>query len=119
MTGNMAFVFTFTLIMITWPAKTLNARKFKKYWNLSLVFLEGSPIISMTMPKRGECVALCVMRPDCCCTQWVQSNNTCTILNSDRVKLSANPLAISSIDSTITFYVIRYYFIIYYLHLLT
>ena len=109
MAGNFAFIFTFILIMITWPAQTLTARNFNKYWNQSLVFSEGSPIISMTMPKRGECVALCVIRPDCCCTQWVPSNNTCTLLISDRVALSANPLAVSSIDSTSS----KYYYLIF------
>ena len=112
MSGNLAFSFAFAFIMITLPAKTLNERKFNKYWNQSLVFLEGSPIISMTMQRRGECVALCVMRSDCCCTQWVPSNNTCSLLLSDRVALSANPLAVSSIDSTslnIIFIICSYY----------
>ena len=101
MTDNLVFAITFAVISITLPSKILSARNFNKYWNQSLVFLEGSPIISMTMPQRSECVALCAMRPDCCCTQWVPSNNTCTLLISDRVALSTNPLAVSSVDSTL------------------
>ena len=97
---NLAFAVTFAFITITWPAKTRSARNFNKFWNQSLVYIEGSPIISMTMPLRSECVTLCGLQPNCCCTQWVPSNNTCTILISDRVALSPNSLALSTIDST-------------------
>ena len=98
---NVAFVFTFTLIMITWPSKTLNARNFNKYWNQSLVFLEGSPIISMTMPVSALPCAVCY--------PIVAARNGCRIttlalfsfLISRPLALSPNPLAVSSIDSTL------------------
>ena len=86
------------------PTETATARTFAKFWNFSLVFPDPSVTsvssVTWVLPTRAECVSLCGMNAGCCCTQWVPSNNTCTILMADRAGLSPNPLAVSAIDST-------------------
>ena len=90
-------------LMVISPTDTAAARYFDKFWSFSLVFPNLSDTnvdsITLVMPMRAECVSLCVMKANCCCTQWVPSTNTCTILMADRAGLSPNPLAVSSIDS--------------------
>ena len=85
------------------PMETDAARYFNKFWNFSLVFpnpyVTNVNSVTMVMPTRAQCVSLCGMNVSCCCTQWVPSNNTCTILMADRAGLSPHPLAVSSIES--------------------
>ena len=84
------------------PMETDAARTFAKFWNYSLVFLDPTVTsvssVTLVMPTRGACVSLCGMNATCCCTQWVPSNNTCTILMADRAGLYPNPLVVSAID---------------------
>lgn len=78
-------------------------RRFAKFWNNSLVFPSGTDVdgFSLSMLKRAECVSWCVHTANCCCTQWVQENSTCTILTADRAGLSnGSSGVVSSIDST-------------------
>ena len=100
---NIYFAFAMPTEMAT---ETATARTFAKFWNFSLVFPDASVTnvssVTWVLPTRPECVSLCGMNAGCCCTQWVPSNNTCTILMADRAGLSPNPLAVSSIDSTLT-----------------
>ena len=96
---NIYFVFALA-------TETATARNFAKFWNFSLVFPDASVTnvssVTWVLPTRAECVSLCGMNAGCCCTQWVPSNNTCTILMADRAGLSPNPFAVSSIDSKLT-----------------
>ena len=93
-------------LALSMPPETAAARNFSKFWNYSLVFPDPTVTsvssVTLVMPTRAECVSLCGMNATCCCTQWVPSNNTCTILMADRAGLSPNPLAVSAIDSTVT-----------------
>ena len=95
-------------LLFFWSTETSAARIFAKFWNFSITFQNASETevntITMSMPFRAECVSLCVMNAGCCCTQWVPSTNTCTIFMAEswlNLRLSPNPLVISSIDSAI------------------
>ena len=87
-------------LVVSLTMKTVAAgRHFVKLWNFSMVFPTNARSIIMVMAKRGECVSFCVPNAGCCCTQWLSWSNTCTILMADRVGLSQDSDAVSSIDS--------------------
>lgn len=93
-----AIIFIFVVI----PKAHSSGRRFKKFWNYSLVPPSGTnaSTITMAMTSRAECVSLCVHTVNCCCTQWMFFNNTCSILVADRAGLEPSSLNIvSSIDS--------------------
>lgn len=82
---------------------TAVSRRFAKFWNKSLVFPNGANVNaqSLVLTRRSECVSWCAYTPNCCCTQWVFANKTCTILAADRAGLSNATGVVSSIDSTL------------------
>lgn len=99
---NYLMVCVHLLVALTGPEQCLAGRYFAKFWSFSLIAQpNGTNVgtITMVMPRRAECVSLCVHTANCCCTQWVPSNSTCTVLVADRAGLEPNPLALSSIDS--------------------
>lgn len=93
------------LVLVATALKQISAvpRHFDKFWNNSLVFPAGPNVRvqSLVMLNRAECVSWCARTPTCCCTQWVLTNNTCTILEADRPGLANATEVVSSIDSTI------------------
>lgn len=70
-------------------AQSSTSRLFARTYGVTLIATNG-PTKSLIMPRRAECVSFCGRDNNCCCTQWNNSTNNCTIAITDYFTLVPN-----------------------------